>query len=275
VPTRAVFFPFDLFGSAGAADGVRLLADALREMMADNRRERMPTRAAAYSGQVRLREFRFESLADYGRWRERARQAVRQAFLRDEFLLWFAGNHLGALPVYDVLAGPGPETLVIQFDAHLDIYNLTDCTAELSHGNFLLHCTGPLPPIVNLGARELLLRPDYVSRYYRHTFPAADLAIDPEPTLRYLRKACDTAERIVLDIDCDVFDPAVFPAVSHALPFGLGPQLFLRLLDAVWGPRVAGVVFSEFDPGRDRNDQGLSLLVWLIEYLLLRRYESG
>jgi hypothetical protein len=33
------------------------------------------------------------------------------------------------------------------------------------------------------------------------------------------------------------------------------------------------VTLSEFDPGRDRRDQSLATLVWLLEYLLLRRYE--
>ena len=40
VKTAVIFFPFDLFGSSGTADGVRLLADEMREMLADNRRER-------------------------------------------------------------------------------------------------------------------------------------------------------------------------------------------------------------------------------------------
>jgi agmatinase len=74
-------------------------------------------------------------------------------------------------------------------------------------------------------------------------------------------------------VDCDVLDPACFPAVTQPVPFGLSPSLLLRLLEAIWSPNVAGLLLSEFDPGRDRNDQSLAMLVWLIEYLLLRRYE--
>lgn len=270
--TAALFFPFDLFGSAGAAEGVRLLADACREMLADNRRERQPTRAAAYQDRVRLRELPFETLPDYQTWRRRGRQAVRQARRQGEFLFWFSGNHLGALPVYEEL---GPDTLVIQFDAHLDIYNLTDCTAELSHGNFLLHADGPLPGIMNVGHRELLLRPDYVSQFYRAVFPAAELAVNPAPVLHHLRAAARKAKRVFFDIDCDVFDPAYFPAVAHPLPFGLAPTLLLRLIDAAWSKRVVGVAISEFDPGRDRDDRGLATLVWLLEFLLLKHHENN
>jgi agmatinase len=244
-------------------------------MLADNRRERAPTRAKAYSGRVQTRQFSFETLPAYQDWRGRARRLVRQTLRKKEFLLWITGNHLGVLPVYDELAQHADKTLVVQLDAHLDVYNLSDCTTELSHGNFLLHCAGPLPAIWNLGGRELLLRPEYIRQYYDRVFPADVLAIDPESALRQLRKASQAADRVFVDLDCDVLDPAFFPAVTHPLPFGLTTQLMLRILDAVWTKAVLGLAISEFDPGRDRNDQSLSTLIWLLEYVLLKRYEGG
>src|SRR5579884_2770830 len=274
-PTAATFFPFDLFGSSGTRAGAELLADALREMLADNAREKVPTRARAYAGKVRIRELAFDTLSAYQDWREQGRQAARQAFDRRQLLLWVAGNHLGVLPVYDELTVQAEGTVVIQFDAHLDVYNLSDCTTELSHGNFLLHAVGALAAIVNVGSRELLLRPDYVGRYYRQVFPASALAIDPTPVLAQVRQLAATAERVFIDIDCDVFDPAYFPATGHALPFGISPKLLLRFLDAAWSERVVGVALSEFDPARDHNDQSLATLVWLLEYLLLKRYERA
>ena len=277
VKTRAVFFPFDLFGSGGAAAGAELVADAFQEMLDDNRRERIPTRARAYQNHVRVESFAFPRLSSYQDWKNQARKVIRQALKRGEFLLWITGNHLGVLPVYEELVSGRkrhPNTLVIQFDAHLDVYNLSDCTAELSHGNFLLHCAGPLPAIVNVGARELLLRPDYVRKYYQHVFPAADLAVDSQPAEQTIRQAVAQADRVFIDLDCDVLDPAYFPAVSHPLPFGLPPSLLLRLVDAAWSERLIGVAVSEFDPARDHNDQSLSTLVWLLEYLLLKKYEA-
>jgi arginase family enzyme len=274
VKTSAVFFPFDLFGSAGARTGAELLADAFREMLADNRRESRPTRAAAYQPHVKMRELPFETMDEYQNWRSRGRSAVRQAWKKDDFLLWVTGNHLGTLPIYDEMAARG-DTLVVQFDAHLDVYNLSDCTTELSHGNFLLHCDGPLPRIINIGHRELLLRPDYVGQYYEWACPAAALVFDPVAALARVRAVSREAPRVFIDIDCDVFDPAFFPATAHPLPFGLSSQLLLCCLDAAWSERVVGVALSEFDPGRDRNDQGLATLVWLLEYLLLRRYEAA
>jgi arginase family enzyme len=272
--TTAVFFPFDLFGSRGAGAGAELLADAFRELVADNRRERMPTRARAYQGQLRLRELSFDHLDDYRTWRARGRRVARQVWAREDFLLWVCGNHLGALPVYDELSAQGDGTLVVQFDAHLDIYNLTDCSTEVSHGNFLLHCAGPLPALINLGHRELLLPPEHIARYYRSTFAASELALDPGPALTQLRRAARKARRIFLDLDCDVFDRAFFPATANPVPFGLSPALVLRLFDAVWSERVVGLAISEFDPARDQGDHCLATLMWLLEYLLLRRHEA-
>jgi arginase family enzyme len=275
VTTTAVFFPFDLFGSAGTSGGADLLADAFREMLADNRRERLPTRADAYKGRVRMRRFTFDTLADYQAWRGRARRVVQQVLGRGDFLLWVTGNHLGVLPVYEELARQPDGTLVVQLDAHLDIHQFTDCTPELSHGNFLLHCAGPLPVILNLGHRDLLLPPAYVANYYRDSFSAAALAADAAPALRRLRKLTAEARRVFIDIDCDVLDPAFFPGVTNPLPFGLSPSLLLRLIQAAWSERVAGVAVSEFDPGRDRQDQSLATLVWLLEYLVLKRHEAA
>jgi agmatinase len=275
VNTTAVFFPFDLFGSAGAAAGADALYDAFEELLADNRREHVATRSRAYEGRVRVRRLAFEKMADYQNWRPRARQVVRRAWKDGDFLLWTAGNHLGVLPVYEELGCQARRPLVIQFDAHLDVQNFSDTTPQLSHGNFLLHSDEPLPTIINIGHRDLLLPPEHVRRTYRATFPAAELASNTDSVIRRLQRLCGPARTVFLDIDCDVFDPSCFPAVSHAVPFGLDPLLFLRVLDAVWSDRVIGVALSEFDPGRDQADRGLATAMWLLEYVLLKRYEKA
>jgi arginase family enzyme len=273
VTTSAVFFPFDLFGSGGTRHGALLLADAFREMLADNRREKASSRARSYTGQVRMREFDFATMEAYRGWRQRGRQAAAAALGRGDFLLWVTGNHLGALPVYEELASSHRDALVVQIDAHLDIQNFDDCTKELSHGNFLLHCD-PRPAIVNLGHRDLLLPAEHVGRYYRQAISAERLITQSDASLRYLREETSSAGHVLIDLDLDALDPSCFPAVTHPLPFGITPALLLRIIDACWSDRLAGVVLSEFDPGRDRQDQSLSLAAWLMEYLLLRRYSG-
>lgn len=274
VVTRVVVCPFDLFGSSGSSNGARLLADAIREMLADNRLEKKKTRADAYTKHIRMRELPFATIDDYTNWHARACDLIRDSIAQNEFLIWISGNHLGALPIYEQLAAHDNRTpLVIQWDAHLDIYNLSDCTRELSHGNFLLHSHGPLPAIINVGARELVLRPEYIRKFYRTCISADQMARDNDAPIAILAKSARESDVIFLDIDCDVLDPAFFPAVSNPLPFGLTPQQLLRGIDAVWSNKIAGIAISEFDPSRDHNDRSLSLLLWLIEYLLLRKYE--
>src|SRR5207253_10781779 len=133
---------------------------------------------------------------------------------------------------------------------------------------------GKLPRIINIGHRELLLRPTEIQEFYADVFPADTLVVDPVAALTRVREMCDTAERVFVDIDCDVLDAAFFPAAAQPVPFGLSPALLLRFLNAVWSPRVVGVSISEFNPSRDENDRSLALLVWLLEYVLFSRHED-
>src|SRR5205807_2289719 len=98
----------------------------------------------------------------------------------------------------------------------------------------LKRCAGPLPRVVNVGHRDLLLRPDYVADYFERTFAAADVAIDPEGALAEIAALSAAAPRVFLDLDCDALDPAYFPAAAHPQPFGLSPALLLRFLAAAW-----------------------------------------
>jgi agmatinase len=269
--TSVIVCPFALFGSPGTQQGAGLLADAIREMLEDVRSEKRPTRGRAYLKHVRIEELDFGTIEHVAAWRKKAAEAARRALKAGDFLVWLGGNHLSVLPVYEELAAIG-DSLVVQFDAHLDVYNLSGVTETLSHGNFLRHADR-LPEIVNVGHRDLFLPPKTIREYYIEAFAASDAAVDAGPIVHALREAAENAGRVFLDIDCDVIDPAYFPATADALPFGLSPALVLRLIEAIWSDRVCGVALSEFDPGRDRNDQSLGTLVWLLEYLLLRRYE--
>jgi len=78
--TRAWFFPFDLFGSGGTAAGAQLLADAVRELLADNRREDQPIRSRCYQHRVAVNEVAFDTLEAYQNWRKTARQTIRRVF---------------------------------------------------------------------------------------------------------------------------------------------------------------------------------------------------
>lgn len=267
--TTAVVFPFDTFGNAGTGAGAELLGDVLREVLADTAAEKRPTRPAVLRDKLKVKEFAFETMADVAAWRATGRQAAKKALAAGDFLLWLGGNHLSVLPVYEELPA---DTLVVQFDAHLDIYHLHDCTPELSHGNFLLHAAAPLPRIVNVGSRDQFLTAKYVGRTFAGVFPAGRIAADFAGVLEALRAAAAAAPRVWIDLDADAVDPLFLPAVCQPMPFGLTPQQLLAAVQAVWGENVLGVSVSEFAPGRDVRDAGLNLLGWLLEWLLLARH---
>jgi agmatinase len=269
-----VCFPFDCFGSAGTGRGAELLADAVREMLGDNRKEQMPARGHYYTPHVHVREIAFATEAEIGKWRAQGRAIIRKTLASSKRLVWAVGNHLGVLPLYDELAANAEETLVLQFDAHLDIYNLTDCESQPSHGNYLMHAAGRLPRIINMGSRDLMLPVEHVQKYYEAVIPAVQFAHDPGSAVTAVVKAAKKAKRLVLDLDCDVFDPVFFPATLHPLPFGLAPAVLLRVLEEIGPERFEIVAISEFAPSRDREDQSLSTLLWLLEWLFLRWYET-
>src|SRR5262245_23470484 len=185
--TTVIVCPFALFGSPGTQQGAELLADALREMLDDVRREKRPTRGRAYLKNVRIEELDFGTLPDVAAWRERAAEAARRALKAGDFLVWLGGNHLSVMPVYEELATIG-HSLVVQFDAHLDVYNLSGITETLSHGNFLRHAER-LPELVNVGHRDLFLPAKAIREYYIDAFAASDLAIDAGPIVQALREA--------------------------------------------------------------------------------------
>jgi agmatinase len=264
---QVVVFPFDLFGSAGTGAGARLLGDAVHEILDDTERETRPCRADALRGKVQVKELEFETIAEVNDWRNRGRRAARAALKSREFVLWIGGNHLSALPLFEEL---GTNTLVVTFDAHLDVYAFHDNTTELSHGNFLTHFDTARPRLVNVGHRDLFLTEAEIGETFEAAHPAWEVAADVNRVAGELRAKASAAKRVWIDLDCDCFDPAALPAVAEPLPFGLSPPAFLALFEAVWGGNVVGMSVSEFDPGRDVRDTGLNLLGWLVEFVLLK-----
>ncbi|CAN5432997.1 hypothetical protein BH11PLA2_BH11PLA2_36710 [soil metagenome] len=255
--STAVVFPFDLFGSGGTASGAQLLGDALQEVIDDTKLETRDIRQQCFADSLRIIETDFDTIEEVSTWRETGRELFQK--YSGDFLLWLSGNHLGTLPVYDSLDA---QTLVLQFDAHLDCYNLHDTTTTLCHGNFLRHIDGERPRIVNVGHRDLFLPAKEIGKYFDDAIPLGASLTD----------SVLNAASIWIDIDVDVFDPAVCPATRQPVPCGLSGQQVLALLSQLDFGKVRGVSISEFDPALDVKEASLNLLGRLLEWLLLRKY---
>jgi agmatinase len=273
--TNLIVFPFELFGNAGTGAGAERIADFVNELLDDNQLESRATRCDSYRGLVRVKETVFANIEAVQTWKQLGRQAIQATISRGERTIWLGGNHLSVLPVYEELgAKNGADTVVFQFDAHLDLYQLHDVNPEMANGNFLLHAEGNLPQIVNIGHRDLFLTPGEIGEKFSASYSSLDLANEPERVAQEIRKRAEAAKRVWIDLDVDVFDPTQMPAVHHPLPFGPTPLQVLKLMDAIFYGNVIGLSISEFDTGRDPQDTGLNLLGWLIEWVLLRWYKG-
>src|SRR4051812_15019645 len=191
--TTVTVFPFDLFGGAGTGAGAQLLGDAVREILDDTEAETRPCRADCLRGKVDVREFAFETPEQVRDWRKAGRQAAKRAIKSGHFLLWLGGNHLSVLPVLEEL---GRDALVVQFDAHLDVYSFHDNIKELSHGNFLRHFDGPRPRLVNVGHRDLFLTPGEIGETFEGVYSALDVAADADRVAGELRAKVAGAKRV-------------------------------------------------------------------------------
>jgi arginase family enzyme len=113
-----------------------------------------------------------------------------------------------------------------------------------------------------------------VRKTFAEAHPAEAVAADPGKVAAGVRRRVAKAKRVWIDLDADALDPAFAPAVPEPMPFGLTPMQLLALFDAAWSSKVVGVSVSEFDPGRDDRDRTLSLLGWLVERVLLKKYQG-
>lgn len=248
------------------------MADEIREILEDNDLETVPTRADIYAPHLSLEEIAFETVEDLQTWREDGRAIAKEA-LQSDFMIWITGNHLGALPIYESVSELSEDSLIVQWDAHLDIHHFDNCTEDLSHGNFLLHAEH-LPNLVNVGHRELLLLDDYIAETFDDAFSALEVTGKPKRVAKQLRKRMQQSDSVYLDIDCDCFDPTYFPAVKNPVPFGLSPMQVVRMMEEIWSGNIRGLILSEFLPDRDENDRCLATIIWLIEHLLLKTFEA-
>lgn len=264
-------FPFDLYGAAGTSAGAETLAEVVQEIRRDAEREQQPCRTHRLRNQLRIYRCVFNKPRHWQQWQQRGRRLFLRLRQQHRFILWLGGNHLSVLPVLEQLE---PDTLVVHFDAHLDIHHFDETLETPSHGNYWRFLPESRLEIWHLGHRDLFVLPEEASRFFQQVHSATDIAMRLPALTEQLRCRAARASRVWIDIDVDVFDPTICPAVQQPLPFGLTGSTFWPLWHAGWNGRVVGVSLSEFDPGRDLRDHTLHMLGWLVESLLLQATEQ-
>ena len=79
-------------------------------MRADFFHETVPTRAASWAGELKIREVAFDPPGEIARFRKTGRAMLRRPLANGDPVIWLSGNHLGAMPLLD-LAAADPDTI--------------------------------------------------------------------------------------------------------------------------------------------------------------------
>jgi agmatinase len=269
-PARLVFWPFPLFGNPGAEQGVFELHDALIDMFEGYDQG---SRQQAFLPSTEVDLFTFAKPEDLVGWRKALRESFDGARGDGEVPILVGGNHLVALPVLEAYGAEPQRTCFVSFDAHLDAYDLAASREPVNHGNFLLHARrGKNVSVVNVGSRDLSLPEAQARKHFDRLWTAPDLARRPiTDTARELAEYAKGFERVHLDIDLDVLDPSALRTVGSPMPFGLTSMQLLALVDVLIDDRLEAVTISEYNGSLDHDGMGKHVVLWLLEYILLRR----
>jgi arginase family enzyme len=155
-----------------------------------------------------------------------------------------------SLATLPVIAKHHPDTVVVWFDAHVDLN-----TPEASETGYLggLALSGPAGLWDSgLGNGYSLDRVVLVGQRSIDPFEAELIA---SQGIAYIEPGADLAERVVaaiagrpvlVHIDCDVLDPAIIPT-DYRIPNGLSFAELHSALEAIAQGEVIGLEVTEFD----------------------------
>ena len=206
------------------------------------------------------------------------RKAVARILTLGLFPILLGGGHEIALGHYlglsDFLNGPGPA--IINFDAHFDLRPATGAAtsgtmfrqiADISSEKnrpFSYCCVGiqKTANTRNLFQRARELGVEYIlaGEIDKLNFDAVALRLD---------EFISRQETIYLTVCADVFSSAFAPGVSAPQPFGIHPEIGLRLIKhALASGKVVGFDIAEVSPRFDNDNQTAKLAAVVIYALV-------
>jgi len=271
---RLIFWPWGLFGNPGGDLSVEELFGAVAGSLDDAQAD-PGSRLHAIAARVEVEMIEVLEAEEIPRWREDLRE--RFAVSRDagELPVLVGGNHLVLLPVLEAYAAAKARTLVVSFDAHLDAYDMPGTRERLHHGNFLLHFRRPRHvALAAVGDRDHFLSRETAAQVWDEVLDMRAIAARPlEESVEAIRALAAGVEQVHLDIDLDVLDPGALRAVGTPSPCGLSLRELTAMIEPLLGPKLSGVTVSEYSRAADADGTGRQLVAWLLEHILLRRYE--
>ncbi len=171
------------------------------------------------------------------------------------------GEHTVTLGVMKGLAAKAGKTVVVSFDAHLDL-RCEFMGLDLSHTTFMQLVSEEVKPakIIEVGTRAVCKEElAYAKKAGIEFFTTGQIRKEGvEKIIRALRAKLAPYENVYLTVDMDVLDPAFAPAVQNPEPEGIDTATLLDIVCALCDKRVVGFDVLEV---ASMYDQGVSAVV--------------
>jgi agmatinase len=171
------------------------------------------------------------------------------------------GEHTITLGVAKGLGARAAKTVIVSFDAHLDL-RCEFLGSTLSHTTFMQLISEEVKPakIFEVGTRSACKEElSYAKKAGVEFFTSQQIIKQgSEQITEQLKQKLLPYENVYLTVDMDVLDPAFAPAVQNPEPEGLTTTVLLDIACALCDKRVMGFDVVEIAP---IYDQGVSAIV--------------
>jgi len=179
---------------------------------------------------------------------------VSEFINEDKRVVVLGGEHTLTLGCLRALAGE--PTLVVSFDAHMDLRDEYPPKVKLSHATVMRRISElDNVKLIEVGVRAFSKEElEYVKQgkvkvfYLLEGLPEVRAAIDE------VRRAANEVEHVYISIDMDVLDPSIAPGVGSPEPGGLGLRELLYALSKLVDERTRVIDIVEVSPPYDHSD---------------------
>lgn len=199
-------------------------------------------------------------LTDTEKSLERIKLVITDVLNAGKTPVTIGGEHTITLGVMKGLGKRASRTVIVSFDAHLDLRN-EFMGIKFSHTTFMRRINEEAKPakIIEVGTRAVCKEElVYAKKAGIEFFTAHKIRKEgARHVTKQLSEKLAKYKNIYLSVDMDVLDPAYAPAVQNPEPEGLEPHVLLDILCGICDKRVVGFDVLEVAPN---YDQGVSAI---------------
>lgn len=201
---------------------------------------------------------------------ERTSLVIKDILEAEKTPVTIGGEHTITLGVVKGLEKKASKTVLISFDAHLDLRN-EFMGLKLSHTTFMRRINEEVKPakIIEVGTRAVCKEElNYAKKARIEFFTAQQIRKEgSERISRQLKEKLAKYENVYLSIDMDALDPAYVPAVQNPEPEGLETHTLFEILRHICDKSVVGFDVVEVAPNYDYGVSAIQAAKTIFEVL--------